>query len=75
MPVSNTIRKYMVATDVGGLRDLVERATAADVDRALSSSRPGLAEFASLLSTSAAGRLEDLAQRAPAVGLTNKPGR
>jgi 2-iminoacetate synthase len=50
------------ATDLAGLRALVERATPADVQRALRSSRRSLADLAALLSPAAEGRLEDLAR-------------
>jgi 2-iminoacetate synthase len=54
----------LLATDLAHLRDLVERATDADVDRALGLPRRGLVELAALLSPAAAGRLEELAQAA-----------
>lgn len=54
----------VVATPVGELRRLVDRATASDVERALRSARPTLADFAALLSAPAGQRLEDLAQKA-----------
>jgi 2-iminoacetate synthase len=54
----------VVATDVAGLRALVDRGTAQNVDRALVAARPDLAGFAALLSPAAAHRLEDLAQAA-----------
>ena len=61
---NGTAAADVVATDIAHLRRLVATATTADVDRALSSARPALSDFAALLSTAAAGRLEDLAQRA-----------
>jgi 2-iminoacetate synthase len=54
----------VVAIDVGGLRALVDRATAHDVDAALAGARPDLAAFSALLSPSASDRLEELAQAA-----------
>jgi 2-iminoacetate synthase len=54
----------LLATDLPRLRALVDRATDADVDRALGLPRRGLVELAALLSPAAAGRLEDLAQAA-----------
>ena len=54
----------VLATPIPELRRLVDRATEADVDRALRASHPGLADFAALLSDPAASRLEELAQRA-----------
>ena len=59
----------LVATDVAGLRDVARSATAADVDRALAADHPTLADFAALLSGAAAGRLEDLAQKAHRITL------
>ena len=47
--------------DLAGLRRRVAAATPADVDRALSATRRTAADFAALLSSAAAGRLEDLA--------------
>ncbi len=54
----------VVATDVAALRRLVDEATDRAVDRALSTPRAELADFAALLSAPAARRLEELAQRA-----------
>jgi 2-iminoacetate synthase len=54
----------VVATDVAGFRDLAATATASDVDAALRRSRPALRDFAALLSTPAAERLEELAHAA-----------
>jgi len=54
----------LLATDVAGLRALVDRATPADVDGALRSPRRGLTDLAALLSPAAADRLEDLATEA-----------
>lgn len=54
----------VVAAPIADLRALVARATDADVDRALQRGRPGLADFAALLSAPAGARLEELAQRA-----------
>jgi 2-iminoacetate synthase len=54
----------VVATPVPQLRRLVDRATPADVERALRTTRPSLADFAALLSAPAGARLEDMAQRA-----------
>jgi 2-iminoacetate synthase len=54
----------VVATDIAGLRGLVDAAGAADVDRALRTARPTPADFAALLSRPAAERIEDLARRA-----------
>jgi len=54
----------VVATDLVMLRRIAAEASEADVDRALGSDRPGLADFAALLSAPASQRLEDLAQKA-----------
>jgi 2-iminoacetate synthase len=54
----------LLATDLGRLRALVDRATPADVERALRATRRGLTELAALLSPAAAERLEDLAAAA-----------
>ena len=54
----------LVATDVAGLRALVDTATPADVERALGRTRRDLADFAALLSPAASTRLEDMAQLA-----------
>ena len=54
----------VLATDVRALRAVIERATPADVERALRSRRRGLPEFAALLSDAAATRLEDIAAEA-----------
>jgi 2-iminoacetate synthase len=55
----------LLATDVDGLRALVDRSTDADVERALRrTGRRSLEDFAALLSPAAAERLEDLAQAA-----------
>ena len=52
----------LLATDLAPLRALADRATADDVERALSATRRGLSEFAALLSPAAAQRIEDMAQ-------------
>lgn len=54
----------VLATDLAGLRRLVDAATPADVERALRTVKPGLADLAALLSPVAADRLEDLAAAA-----------
>jgi 2-iminoacetate synthase len=54
----------LLATDLRGLRALVDRATPADVERALRATRRGLPELAALLSPAAADRIEDLAAAA-----------
>jgi len=62
----------VVATDVPALRRLADSASGAAVDRALAragGSRAGLADFAVLLSTAAADRVEDLAQVAHRISL------
>ena len=61
---AGTAAADVVATDVSGLRALVERATPADVDRALATARRGLPELAVLLSPAAGARLEELARAA-----------
>src|SRR5204863_1661450 len=48
----------------GGLLALVDAARQADVDRALRTARPTVADFAALLSPAAAVRLDDLAAAA-----------
>ena len=60
----------VVAAPVAELRRLVDKATPADVERALAGGRPSLADFAALLSAPAAARLEDLAQRARRITLS-----
>ena len=59
-----TAAASVVGTDVVGLRALVDGATGADVDRALTAARRGLADLATLLSPAAGTRLEELAQLA-----------
>src|SRR5688572_2178189 len=54
----------VLATDAGALRALVDRATPADVERAVRSPRRTLGDLAVLLSDAAATRLEDLATAA-----------
>lgn len=63
-PPEGSAAADVVAAPIAGLRSAVERATPADVERALRASRPSLADFAALLSAPAATRLEDLAGRA-----------
>jgi 2-iminoacetate synthase len=65
--VTGTAAADLLATDLAGLRGLVDTATPGDVDRALG--RPGrrsLADFAALISPAAADRLEDMAAAAHA---------
>jgi 2-iminoacetate synthase len=52
----------VVGTDLAALRRTAVSADDTDVDRALQRGRPGLDDFAVLLSDAAAARLEDLAQ-------------
>ena len=59
----------LVATDLDGLRAVVDRAAPADVDRALRAARPTLTDFAALLSPAAGDRLEELARRAADITL------
>lgn len=54
----------LLGTDLAGLRELVDRATPTDVDRALAASRRDLRDFSALISVPAAARLEDLATAA-----------
>lgn len=61
---AGTAAADVCATDFGALRELVDRATPADVERALRVSRRGLPELAVLLSGAAAARLEELAAAA-----------
>jgi 2-iminoacetate synthase len=63
---ADTAAADVVATDVDGLRRLVDRAGPGDVDRALRARRRSLADFAALLSPAAAARLEDMARIAHA---------
>ncbi|HET9443449.1 MAG TPA: 2-iminoacetate synthase ThiH [Acidimicrobiales bacterium] len=51
----------LLATDLAGLRRLVDRAGPAEVDRALRRPRRDLGDFAALISPAAAPRLEDMA--------------
>jgi 2-iminoacetate synthase len=57
----DTAAAAVVATDLPGLRAVVDAATAADVDRALGRSRRSIEDFAVLMSPAAGARLEDLA--------------
>jgi 2-iminoacetate synthase len=71
---AETAAADVVATDVAALWRLAAAASDADVDRALgragnSRGRPGLADFAVLLSEAAAARVEDLAQVAHRITL------
>lgn len=63
---AGTAAADFLAVDLDGLRASVERATPADVDRALVRRhwRRGLADFAALLSDAAAPRLEEMARLA-----------
>jgi 2-iminoacetate synthase len=61
---TGTAAADLLATDLAGLRRHVDMATDADVSRALAASRPGLRDFAALLSPAAASRLEELAAAA-----------
>jgi 2-iminoacetate synthase len=63
-PPDGTAAADVVNTDIRQLRDIAATATATDVDRALTTSRPSLADFAVLLSAPASERLEALAQKA-----------
>jgi 2-iminoacetate synthase len=56
----------LLRTDLAALREVVERATTADVERALRARRRTLADFAVLLSAAAGERLEDIAHAAQA---------
>jgi len=60
---ASTAAADLLATDLGALRTHVERATPADVERALGTPKRSLVDFATLLSQSAGQRLEDLARR------------
>lgn len=57
----------VLATPVEDLRRLVDRATEADVERALHAVHPGLHDFAALLSAPAANHLEAVARKASRV--------
>lgn len=59
----------LLRTDLGRLRQLVDGARDADVDRALGRPRRTLEDFAALLSAAAAARLEELAAHAHEVTL------
>ena len=63
-PPEGTAAADLLAAPIAELRSAVDRATPADVERALRASRPSLTDFAALLSAPAADRLEDLAARA-----------
>src|SRR5581483_3906370 len=54
----------LLSTDLGQLRGMIERADGVDVERALHTRRLRIADFAALLSTAAADRLEDIASAA-----------
>ncbi len=59
-----TAAAAVVATDLPAVRRIIDGAASADVDRALGRSRRSLEDFAVLLSSAAAGRIEDLAAAA-----------
>jgi 2-iminoacetate synthase len=61
---AGTAAADLLATDLVGLRARVDRATAADVERALRRDRRTLDDLAVLLSPAAADRLEDIAAAA-----------
>lgn len=61
---AGTAAADLLATDLVGLRRLVDTATPVDVDRALRSPRRSLADFAALLSPAAAPSLEAMAAAA-----------
>ena len=60
----DTAAADLLALDLAGLRASVDRATPADVERALAQPRRRLHDFAALLSPAAAERLEDMARLA-----------
>ena len=62
----NTAASDLLATDLAGLRRLVDASRPADVERALASSRRTLEDFAALLSPAARPRLEEMARAAHA---------
>jgi 2-iminoacetate synthase len=61
---AGTAAADLLATDLDGLRAMVDATGPADVERALASRRPTLADFAALISPAGAARLEDMAQLA-----------
>jgi 2-iminoacetate synthase len=61
---AGTAAAVLVATDLEGLRALVDRAGPGEVDRALGRARRDLADLAALLSPAAAPHLEDMARLA-----------
>jgi 2-iminoacetate synthase len=61
---AGTAAADLLATDIGALRERVDRATPEDVDRVLGRRRRGLDDLAVLLSPPAAERLEDMAAAA-----------
>ncbi len=63
-PPEGTAAADLMAVPIADLRAVVDRATEADVERALRAPRPTLTDFAALLSAPATARLEDLAARA-----------
>ena len=71
---AGTAAADVLATDLDGLRHMVEGATASDVERALRTRRRDLADFAALLSPAAGDRLEEMASQAHAV-TTRRFGR
>ena len=71
---AGTAAADVLATDLDGLRHMVEGATASDVERALRTRRRDLADFAALLSPAAGDRLEEMASQAHGV-TTQRFGR
>src|SRR5207302_6348582 len=71
---AGTAAADVLATDLDGLRHMVEGATASDVERALRTRRRDLADFAALLSPAAGDRLEEMASQAHAI-TTRRFGR
>lgn len=64
--VEGTAAADLLATDLSHLREAVERARPVDVERVLRARRRTIADFAVLLSSAAADRLEDMAATAHA---------
>jgi 2-iminoacetate synthase len=69
-----TFREHFATLPIAALRDAAERATDADVDRALATERPDLRDFAALVSIAASHRLEEIARRSAEI-TTRRFGR
>jgi 2-iminoacetate synthase len=62
-----SFREHLESIPVGDLLQIASRAGEGEVERALSTERPDLRDFAALLSPSGANRLEEIARRSHAI--------